>query len=96
MKETQSPLMSIFNKPEDEKLPTTPQSPFSTTSFPSTSQPPYASQKTKYRTDAPIYSSYSKQERKLIGRIFASIASAIPDERKSEALISKIEEDLTR
>lgn len=96
LKDTQSPLMSIFNKSEDEKLPTPSQSPFSTTSFSTIPQSPNVSQKTTYRTDAPIYSSYSKQERKLIGRIFASIANAIPDEKKSEALISKIEEDLTR
>lgn len=52
--------------------------------------------KTKYRTDSPIYSKYSKADRKLIGRIYASIANAIPDERQREALIKVIEEDLTR
>lgn len=57
---------------------------------------PETTPKTKYRTDSPIYSKYSKAERKLIGRIYASIANAIPDERQREALIKVIEEDLTR
>ena len=52
--------------------------------------------KTKYRTDKPIYSQYSKQEKKLIGKIYAAITNAIPDERQREALIRKIEEDITR
>ena len=52
--------------------------------------------KIKYRTDKPIYSQYSKQEKKLIGRIYAAITNAIPDERQREALIDKIEEDITR
>lgn len=53
-------------------------------------------QKTKFRTDAPIYSRYTKQEKKLIGKIYASIGNAVADERQREALISKIEEDITR
>ena len=53
-------------------------------------------EKTKFRTDSPTYSRFSKAERKLIGRIYASIANAIPDERQREALIKVIEEDLTR
>jgi len=52
--------------------------------------------KTKYRTDKPIYSHYSKQEKKLIGKIYTAIINAIPDERQREALINKIEEDITR
>ena len=52
--------------------------------------------KIKYRTDKPIYSQYSKQEKKLIGRIYAAITNAIPDERQREALIDKIEEDITK
>ena len=36
------------------------------------------------------------QEKKLIGKIYASISNAIADERQREALISKIEEDITR
>ena len=57
---------------------------------------PVLVQKTKFRTDSPIYSRYSKQERKLIGRIYAAITNAIPDEKQREALISKIEEDITK
>lgn len=53
-------------------------------------------EKTKFRTDSPTYSRFSKAERKLIGRIYASIANAIPDERQRDALIKVIEEDLTR
>ena len=52
--------------------------------------------KTKFRTDKPIYSQYSKQEKKLIGKIYTAITNAIPDERQREALISKIEEEITR
>lgn len=52
--------------------------------------------KTKFRTDNSIYSQYTKAEKKLIGKIYASIAKAIPDERQREALIKFIEEDLTR
>lgn len=53
-------------------------------------------EKSKFRTDSPIYSQYSKAERKLIGRIYTSISNAIPDERQRESLIKVIEEDLTR
>ncbi len=52
--------------------------------------------KTKFRTDAPIYSCYSKREKKLIGKIYAAITNAIPDEKQREALISKIEEEITK
>ena len=52
--------------------------------------------KIKYRTDNPIYSRYTKQEKKLIGKIYAAITNAIPDEKQREALISKIEEDITK
>ena len=63
------------------------------------SSPSYKSEnreKTKFRTDNPIYSQYTKAEKKLIGKIYTSIAKAIPDERQREALIRVIEEDLTR
>lgn len=52
--------------------------------------------KLKFRTDSPIYSQYSKAEKKLIGRIYTSISNAIPDDRQRESLIKIIEEDLTR
>lgn len=50
----------------------------------------------KYRTDKPIYSNYNKKEKKLIGRIYAAIGNAIADERLREALISNIEEEITK
>lgn len=52
--------------------------------------------KTKFRTDKPAYSQYSKQEKKLIGKIYAVISNAISEELFREALINKIEEELTR
>ncbi len=52
--------------------------------------------KTVYRTDAPIYSAYSKKEKKLIGKIYAAISNAIADETMREALIGNIEKELTK
>lgn len=52
--------------------------------------------KVKYRTEKPIYSNYNKKEKKLIGRIYAAIGNAIADERLREALISNIEEEITK
>lgn len=52
--------------------------------------------KTRYRTDKPIYSRYSKNEKKLIGKIYTAIGNAIADERLREALISNIEEQITK
>ena len=52
--------------------------------------------KIKYRTDKPIYYNYNKKEKKLIGRIYAAIGNAIADERLREALISNIEEEITK
>lgn len=52
--------------------------------------------KKKYRTDDPKYSRYTRNERKLIGRIYAAIRKAIPEEQMREALIKVIENDLTK
>lgn len=52
--------------------------------------------KTKCKEDNPIYSQYSKQEKKLIGRIYTAISNAITEELFRDALINKIEEELTR
>lgn len=64
------------------------------------SPPPSSKQekpgKIKFRTDNPIYSRYTRAEKKLIGKIYTTIAKAIPDEGQREALIKVIEEDLTR
>lgn len=93
IEDSDSPLGKIINKliPASDKL-------HNGLSATKVSQPeePEATPKTKFRTDSPTYSRFSKSERKLIGRIYASIANAIPDERQREALIKVIEEDLTR
>lgn len=52
--------------------------------------------KVKYRTDKPIYSNYNKKEKKLIGRIYTAIGNAIANELLREALISNIEEEITK
>lgn len=52
--------------------------------------------KIRYRTDKPIYSRYSKGEKKLIGKIYTAIGNAIADERLREALISNIEDQITK
>lgn len=49
-----------------------------------------------YRVDKSIYSRFSKQEKKLIGRIYTAIGNAIADEKLREALISSIEDQLTK
>ncbi len=88
--ETNSPLKDILDKLGPE------QSASRQPENPSGKALPPHPQKTKFRTDAPIYSRYTKQEKKLIGKIYASIGNAVADERQREALISKIEEDITR
>lgn len=86
LEEKQSPLRGIIDKlvdklkPQEEKK----------------TQPQPSQAKTKYRTDKPIYSKYSKAEKKLIGKVYAAISNAISDEKLREALISKIEDELTR
>lgn len=52
--------------------------------------------KTRYRTDKPIYSRYSKNEKKLISKIYTAIGNAIADEYLREALISNIEDYITK
>lgn len=88
--ETNSPLKDILDKLGPE------QSASRQPENPSGKALPPHPQKTKFRTDAPIYSRYTKQEKKLIGKIYASIGNAVADEQQREALISKIEEDITR
>lgn len=57
---------------------------------------PNKENKARYRTDKPIYSKYSKNEKKLIGKIYTAIGNAIADERLREALISNIEDQITK
>ena len=52
--------------------------------------------KIKYRTDKPEYSSYSKKEKKLIGRIYEAIGLALADEALREALLNTIEKQITQ
>lgn len=93
MENSNSPLLSHLEN-------ITPSSPQET---PSTSTSPVEEEqygksnqkKTKFRTDTPKYSKFSKQDRKLIGRIYESIKNYLPD-AMSEPLITKIEEDLTK
>lgn len=57
---------------------------------------PHNENKIRYRTDKPIYSRYSKNEKKLIGKIYTAIGNAIADERLRDALISNIEDQITK
>jgi molecular chaperone HtpG len=88
-----SPLKSVIEKlkPEPKQTNTTGKQGLENTK--SDVEPP---KKVKYRTDKPIYSNYNKKEKKLIGRIYAAIGNAIADERLREALISNIEEEITK
>lgn len=52
--------------------------------------------RSRYRTDLPIYSRYSKNEKKLIGKIYSAIGNAIADEDLREAVISNIERQITK
>lgn len=87
-----SPLLNILDKLKPEDKITNP----SPKPVQIKNEPEEKPSKTKFRTDKPIYSAYSKAEKKLIGKIYAAISNAISDERLKEALISKIEEDITR
>lgn len=88
IEEEKSPLLDIIDKFRPERKP----------------KPESAEKKskiepaknTKYRTDKPIYSAYNKKEKKLIGKIYEAIANALPNEGMCEALISKIEEEITK
>lgn len=92
IEETDSSLKKII----DNLTPKAEQKDDSFKSVPPKPEGQETTEKTKFRTDSPTYSRFSKAERKLIGRIYASIANAIPDERQRDALIKVIEEDLTR
>lgn len=87
-----SPLLDVLDKLMPEKKETTEQ----TSQTHSISPAINSLGKTKFRTDKPAYSQYSKQEKKLIGKIYAVISNAISEELFREALINKIEEELTR
>lgn len=90
---TESPLKNVIDKlkPQPENT-TTPQK----TDIKISTLLEKPETKTKFRTDKPIYSRFSKQEKKLIGRIYTAIDNAIADEKLREALISNIEEQITK
>ena len=90
---TESPLKNVIDKlkPQPENT-TTPQK----TDIKISTLLEKPETKTKFRTDKPIYSRFSKQEKKLIGRIYTAIGNVIADEKLREALISNIEEQITK
>ena len=92
IEESESPLKSVI----DRLKPTTPSStsPSKKESKEKISDQP--TQKIKYRTDKPEYSSFSKKEKKLIGRIYAAIGLALADEALREALLNTIEKQITQ
>ena len=90
---TESPLKNVIDKLKPQAGGSA--IPQKTEAKTSTS-PEKSETKTKFRTDKPIYSRFSKQEKKLIGRIYTAIGNAIADEKLREALISNIEEQITK
>lgn len=85
MEENGSPLQAVVKNVKATK-----------TTLPQPKEKPATEPKVTYRTDQPRYSTFGKKEKRLIGRIYTVIAKALPDERMSEALISKIEEEITK
>lgn len=92
LQNSNSPLRGILDKLAPDKKDETEQQSKARPALPVVNQ----QEKTKFRTDNPIYSQYSKQEKKLIGRIYTAISNAITEELFRDALINKIEEELTR
>lgn len=94
LEDSQSPLTSIISQlvPSKSQAATSK----STSNPPKTSSGESTKTKTNFITDKPIYSQYSKAEKKLIGRIYASIARAISDDGLRDAIIKIVEEDLTK
>lgn len=89
----ESPLKNVIDKlkPRSEGIASPQKTDTNTPTSPEKSET-----KTKFRTDKPIYFRFSKQEKKLIGRIYTAIDNAIADEKLREALISNIEEQITK
>lgn len=92
LQDSDSPLLSVVDRLVSEQKGGSNQTP----QTPSASPDVNSQEKTKFRTDKPAYSQYSKQEKKLIGKIYAVISNVISEELFKEALINKIEEELTR
>ena len=93
IEESESPLKSVI----DRLKPATPTVTQSTKKAPTSEDiPNLPKAKIKYRTDKPEYSSFSKKEKKLIGRIYAAIGLALADEALREALLNTIEKQITQ
>lgn len=90
--ESESPLKTVINRIK----PSTSANEFSSTSSHSASSSNAPKTKVKFRTDKPEYSSFSKKEKKLIGRIYAAIGIALADEALREALLNTIEKHITQ
>lgn len=93
LEDTQSPLISIIPQLTLEDSTAISSEP---PQYPEYGPGQSSKAKTKFITDKPAYSQYSKNEKKLIGRIYASIAKAISDEKFRDAVIKIVEEDLTK
>lgn len=93
IEESESPLKSVIDRLKPA-TPTVARSTKKTSSSEGTPDHPKA--KIKYRTDKPEYSSFSKKEKKLIGRIYAAIGLALADEALREALLNTIEKQITQ
>lgn len=90
--ESDSPLKPVIDRLKPSTAPT--EQPSSQNNESKSEEP--RKSKIKYRTDKPEYSSFSKKEKKLIGRIYSAIGMALADEALREALIDTIEEQITQ
>ena len=93
IEESESPLKSVVERFKQTAPTHTLSSKKNTTSE---DIPVSSNAKIKYRTDKPEYSSFSKKEKKLIGRIYAAIGLALADEALREALLNTIEKQITK
>lgn len=93
IEESESPLKSVIDRLKPAAPTVTQPTKKSTTTEVT---PDISKAKIKYRTDKPEYSSFSKKEKKLIGRIYAAIGMALAEESLREALINTIEKQITQ
>lgn len=93
IEESESPLKSVIDRLKPATPTVTPSTKKDSTLEDSSDQP---KAKIKFRTDKPEYSSFSKKEKKLIGRIYAAIGLALADEALREALLNTIEKQITQ
>lgn len=94
IKDSGSPLKNVIDK---FNPPTKNNTTFKAKETNTSSSPENQGQrKTTYRTDNPIYSIYTKKEKKLIGKIYDTIRNLISDEDLQNTLISRIEKEITQ